>query len=232
MIDKFSFYTFPSLKKFVLNTQLKILDNIKIVAEIIEKYDPTLKKIPVLKSIEIASDYSLLPGGHQTLFVWLFSITEQYKLVIKPYTLNIFEIILHYLSILEFQRIYAGYKIDIDTKNINLRIMDIFMLGTINIGSKSFPFIVQEFSNGERIQNTFIDDTWYISNNILAKLFKHIAQNKFVVDPYLSNWRLVKSSLLENPTLEYIDLIFSVDPIIKTKARDFLTNVHSITIIL
>lgn len=232
MIDKFSFYFFPSIKEFDINIQLKILENIKIVVEILEKYYYNSDKTTLLKEYEIAPDYSLLPGGHQTLFVWLFSISDQIKLVIKPYNLSISELVLHCLSIEEFRNIYTGYKININSRDIGLKIMDIFLLGAMSVGSKTFPFMVQEFSSGKKIQNTAINDKTYVSNDVLTNLFKDIARNKFIVDPYLSNWRLAQLSPLELPVLEYIDLIFSIDSNTKTNAKNFLNNVRFRTIIL
>lgn len=165
----------------------------------------------------------LLPGGRHTLCVWIFKTINNTQYVLKPFKLSFAEILLYYLSTRRFNDIYNNLELKVDSYSLNVKVMPIYCTGKIIIQSNTYPFVIQEYSEGK----SFIEsknNPQKLTINILRMLFVDIAKNGFVVDPFLTNWHINPPKYNIYPFVEYLDLIFFNDPTIKQEANILLKH--------
>ena len=165
----------------------------------------------------------IIAGGRHTPFLYFFPVSDLTSFVIKPYHSRLLEIANHYVTVEDVNAIYRNYKFKLGDKDIKIVFTDVFGLGTFVIDKKTIPFIIQRFSNGNKLTELQTTE----GRNIIAflpKIFKHLAKEGVIIDPYNQNWFTHGFSFdrrtLDYQLLEYVDLAFmhSLDANHKVKA--------------
>lgn len=143
----------------------------------------------------------LYPGGTSVLFGWGFTFPKIDGVMIKPYySREIFQLILHYLSISDF--LDTVEKLEKSAKQlIRIKVPKVIGVAKIDALNRNFPVLIMEEVKGESIQGNFpvIKE--------ISKYVRNLARNGIICDPYPSNWKY--SSKKEQHSISYIDLISS-----------------------
>ena len=151
----------------------------------------------------------LYPGGTSVLFGWGFTFPKIDGVMIKPYySREIFQLILHYLSISDF--LNTVKKLEKSAKKlIRIKVPKVIGVAKIEALNRNFPVLIMEEVKGESIQGNFpvIKE--------ISKCVRDLARNGIICDPYPANWKY--SSMKEQTSISYIDLLSS----------NCLTNVHN-----
>ncbi len=153
----------------------------------------------------------ILPGGRQILFLLHFPVSDLTSFVIKPYNLRLRDIACHYASVEELNSVYRNLKIPFEQKQLKIMVSDVFALGTFTLGQTEIPFVIQRYCEGTKLTD-LVKEEHSLVHSFLPMIFKHLAKEGFIIDPYPQNWYVHGSSLdmrsIENETLEYIDLAY------------------------
>ena len=169
-------------------------------------------------------DGTLITSRHHVLFVWQFSAVKPKILVLKPYKLRFEDIILHLLSITKFKELFQGHPVATDAGPVLLRPMEVYAVGNIDLKTNRFPFIIQEFSQGIMIQDAKIGNQKLQSLH-LSTLFREIAKKGFHIDPFPTNWRVVRPANSDvEYYFEYIDLLFTQNFATMQRIEAFIEN--------
>ena len=204
----------------------RINEEIKTAADLINATGGSRdKKIyqSLLSRYSKKSTGQVLSGGRHTPFLFYFPVSDLTSFVIKPYHCRLEEIANHYVSIEDANAIYRNYKFQFGDEEIKILFSDVFGLGTFAVEEKTIPFIVQRYSSGTKL--TELQSTE--GRNIIAflpRVFKHLAKEGIIIDPYNQNWFTHGLSFdrrsLDYELLEYVDLVFmhSLDTNRKVKA--------------
>lgn len=212
--------------QFSNKIKTEFITNIEDLTRIIyNKENASYEKndITVINEAFKTKNVNVLAGGRHVLFVWVFKPFNKMKYVIKPFKLNLAEIYLYYLSTRRFKELYNNLEIKTDSYSLNVKVMEIYCLGKITLKSNTYPFIIQEYSKGNSFKESK-NKQIKLSIDVLRTLFIDIAKNGFVVDPFPSNWCIIPPKYNICPIVEYLDLIFFNDPVIKQEANQFLKN--------
>jgi hypothetical protein len=192
----------------------KIYREILTAANIIDKTNG--KKLKIVNGefnidLDMESKNNLLPGGRHTLFLLNFPVSDLTSFLIKPYNLRLRDVTCHYASIDEVNSVYRNLEIPFEQKQMKIKVSDVFALGTFTLGQTEIPFIIQRYCQGIKLTD-LVKEEHSLVHSFLPMIFKHLAKEGFVIDPYPQNWYVHGSSLdmrsFEYETLEYIDLAY------------------------
>ena len=150
-------------------------------------------------------------GGRHTPFLYFFPVSDLTTFIIKPYHAGLREIANHYVAVEDVNTIYRNHKFKLGDNEIKIIFSDVFGLGTFTVEQKTIPFIVQRYSNGTKLTEVKTKEAGLIIS-FLPEIFKHLAKEGVIVDPYNRNWFAHGFSLdyrtLDYELLEYVDLGF------------------------
>lgn len=171
---------------------------------------------------------TLLPSGRQVLFVWTFPVSKTESLVLKPYRLAFEELILHCLSVEKFKSQFKDTLFTTNSDHVFVRALDVFTVGNIETSSARIPFLIQEFSQGMRIQDMNVKNQQSPILH-LSSVFKQIAKEGFYLDPFPTNW-LVNPPVDSNSYyyLEYLDLLFKKELATLKQIEKFIENLGTL----
>ncbi len=165
----------------------------------------------------------IIAGGRHTPFLYYFPVSDLTSFVIKPYHSKVREIANHYVAVEDINAIYRNHKFEFGNNEIKIRFSDVFGFGTFTVEEKVIPFIIQRFSTGTKLTEVKTNQSGCIIA-FLPRIFKYLAKEGIIVDPYNQNWFVHGFSLdqrsLDCELLEYVDLAYmhSLDTNHKVKA--------------
>ncbi len=153
----------------------------------------------------------ILPGGKNTPFLCFFPVSDLTSFIIKPYHCQLREIANHYVTVEDANALYRNQKFELEKKEIRVIFSDVFGLGTFMVEEKAIPFIIQRYSNGTKLTELQSTEGRHIIA-FLPKVFRHLAKEGIIIDPYNQNWFMHGLSFdhrsLEYELLEYVDLAY------------------------
>ena len=211
-MNHLSYTLFPEFKSLISESLLK--NNLRLVSSIINFSKGSFldqNKINLIseKLGQKMKGTRLYPGGTSVLFGWGFTFPKIDGVMIKPYySREIFQLILHYLSISDF--LVTVKNLEKSAKHlIRIKIPKVIGVAMIDALDRNFPVLIMEEVKGESIQGNLpvIKE--------ISKCVRDLARNGIICDPYPANWKY--SSMKEQSAISYIDLISS----------NCLTNVHN-----
>ncbi len=199
MAIKTKLFLLESGKNLSKEIQSQIIENLKTVASIIKKD----KKISPDKE---KNGGRILRGGQSTPFVWAFNIPQLNGMVIKPYKLDFNDILRHCIATKKFKSITQTELCVVCSDNILVKVMEVYGLGKFEGKSKTFPFLIQEYSKGTKFRGAFSEKK-YVSLSALKDYYLGIMKKGFVIDLLPTNWRVIEPDGTGYIILEYIDLL-------------------------
>ena len=109
-----------------------------------------------------------------------------------------------------------------------VRALNVFAVGIIETHSARVPFLIQEFSQGMRVQDMKVKNQQSPILH-LSPVFKQIAKKGFYLDPFPTNW-LVTPPLDSNSyyCLEYLDLLFKKELATLPQIEKFIENLGTL----
>jgi len=146
--------------------------------------------------------FELFPGGKTTLFALKIPAADQKGtyFMIKPYVgLELTQLILHTVSVEDFNRDLGGKSFEEGTHSYLVRVLPVVGMGRFLLkGSHPTPVLLQIAATGGYLREA--RDAPKVS-----RICRQIAKEGYIIDPWESNWRYVP----EKRTLEYLDLLYS-----------------------
>jgi len=205
----------------------KIRENIRLSSQLLEQ----MKNVCITKDNHKRivdglgnPEGTLLPAGRQVLFVWNFPFSKTESFVLKPYQLTFEELILHCLSVEKFKAQFQDVLFSTNSDHVFVRVLDVVAVGIIETKSARIPFLIQEFSQGTRIQDMIVKNQQSPFLH-LSSVFKQIAKEGFYLDPFPSNWLVIPPlDASSHYCLEYLDLIFKKELATLQKIEKFIEN--------
>lgn len=153
----------------------------------------------------------IIAGGRHTPFLYFFPVSDLTSFVIKPYHSKLRDIANHYAAVDDINALYRNHVFEFEKKELKIIFADVFGLGTFTMKEKVIPFIVQRYSNGMKLTEVKTADTRRLVA-FLPQIFKHLAKEGVIVDPYNRNWFIHGFSpdhrSLDYELLEYVDLAY------------------------
>ncbi len=199
-----SYALFPEFKSLISDSLLK--NNLKLVSSVVNFSKGEFlsqNKINLIKNKlgKKMDGTRLYPGGTSVLFGWGFTFPKVDGVMIKPYySREIFQLILHYLSISDF--LIAVKNIEKSTKSvIRIIIPKVIGIAKIDTLNRNFPVLIMEEVKGESIKGNFP------AIKEISKMARNLALEGIICDPYPSNWKYLNNK--ERNIISYIDLISS-----------------------
>ena len=199
---------------FTENIVNQIYEEIKTCADLINATGGSSDKKmyqSLLPRYSKKSTGNILPGGRHTPFLFFFPVSDLTSFIIKPYHCRLQEIANHYVSVEDANAIYRNLKFELKNLELKITFSDVFGLGTFSVEQKIIPFIIQRYSNGTKLTEIQSPEARLIIT-LLPKVFKHLAKEGIIVDPYNQNWFTHGLSFdrrsLDYELLEYVDLIY------------------------
>ncbi len=192
----------------------KINQEIRIAADLIERNNG--KKLKFTKGeleLDLKTEIKerILPGGRHTLFLLNFPVSDLTTFSIKPYALHLKDIACHYASVDDCNDLYRNLEFPFEQKLMKIMVSDVFALGKFTLDQTEIPFIIQRYSQGIKLTD-LVEKEHSLVHSFLPKIFKHLAKEGFIIDPYPQNWFVHGSSLdkrdIDHEILEYIDLAY------------------------
>ena len=173
----------------------------------------------------------LLAGGRHTPFLYLFPVSDLTSFLIKPYQCRLQEIANHYVSIEDANAIYRNLKFELGNEEFKIIFSDVFGLGTFTVEEKVIPFIIQRYSSGTKLTELQSAEARQIIA-FLPKIFKHLAKEGIIVDPYNQNWFTHGLSFdrrsLDYELLEYVDLVYMHSLETNRKVKEIVESINPI----
>jgi len=173
----------------------------------------------------------IIAGGRHTPFLYVFSVSDLTTFVVKPYHSGLREIANHYVTVEDVNAIYRNYLFKLGDKEFRLIFTDVFGLGTFMVDKKTIPFIIQRYSNGTKLTELQISEGRHIIA-FLPQIFKHLAKEGIIIDPYNQNWFTHGFSFdrrsLDYELLEYVDLAFMHSLDINHKVKAIIESLESL----
>jgi len=203
-MNHLSYTLFPDFESLISESLLQ--NNLKLVSSIINFSKGNFLDQNKINQItdklgQKMKGTRLYPGGTSVLFGWGFTFPKIEGVMIKPYySREIFQLILHYLSISDFN--VTVKKLEKSAKHlIRIKVPKVIGVAKIDALNRNFPALIMEEVKGESIQGNFpvIKE--------ISKFVRDLARNGIICDPYPSNWKY--SSRKEQRIICYIDLITS-----------------------
>jgi hypothetical protein len=180
------------------------------------------------------STSQILAGGKNTPFLCFFPVSDLTSFIIKPYHCRLREIANHYVAIEDANALYRNQKFEFGEKEIKIIFSDVFGLGTFTVEEKIIPFIIQRYSNGTKLTELQSADGRHIIA-FLPKIFKHLAKEGIIIDPYNQNWFIHGFSLdhrsLDYELLEYVDLIYLHSMAVNRRTKSVIESLEPFRVI-
>ncbi|MHA2055151.1 MAG: hypothetical protein ACW99F_16335, partial [Candidatus Hodarchaeales archaeon] len=130
--------------------------------------------------------------------------------------------------------LYRNQKFEFGEKEIKIIFSDVFGLGTFTVEEKIIPFIIQRYSNGTKLTELQSADGRHIIA-FLPKIFKHLAKEGIIIDPYNQNWFIHGFSLdhrsLDYELLEYVDLIYLHSMAVNRRTKSVIESLEPFRVI-
>jgi hypothetical protein len=203
-MNHISYALFPEFKFLVSESFLE--NNLKLVSSVISFSKGNFidqKKINLIinKLGHKMDGTRLYPGGTSVLFGWGFTFPKIDGVMIKPYySREIFQLILHYLSISDF--LVAIKKIEKSTKRmIRIKVPKVMGIAKVKALNRNFPTLIMEEVMGDSIKGNFP------AIKEISQSVRDLAREGIICDPYPSNWKYLSNK--ERNIVSYIDLISS-----------------------
>ncbi|MHA2174484.1 MAG: hypothetical protein ACXABI_06615 [Candidatus Hodarchaeales archaeon] len=208
----------------------KILQEILTAADIIDKTEGNKLNITNMNlGIDSIGESmnEILPGGRHTLFLLAFPVSDLTTLIIKPYNLRLKDVACHYASVEEFDTLYRNLEFPFEQKQMKIMVSDVFGLGVFSRGQTEIPFIIQRYSQGTKLTE-LVKKEHSLVNIFLPMIFKHLAKEGIVIDPYPQNWYVHRpffdKRFFNQMILEYIDLAFFHSLQVNKKIKQILES--------
>ena len=202
-MNHLSYALFPEFKSLISESLLE--NNLKLVSSIINFSKGNFidqKKINLIinKLGHKMDGTRLYPGGTSVLFGWGFTFPKIDGVMIKPYySREIFQLILHYLSISDF--LAAIKKIEKSTKRTTrIRVPKVMGIAKVDALNRNYPVLMEEVM-GDSIKGNFH------AIKEISQSVRDLAREGIICDPYPSNWKYLSNE--ERKFVSYIDLICS-----------------------
>ena len=209
----------------ISNLKQQIHKVAKIVETTQKKPDISTNMILLKEYPELSDDLFL--GGHQCIFGLRAKIPEMGEIAIKTFKMNLADIILHYSSTKSFNSSFKDNIFTIGQNQVIITVVDVYIVGFIQINDLKTPFLVQKYSQGVPITNEVLRALAMTQTDFI-NVFRNLVKHGIVLDPFLKNWRVSPSSELEGITIEYIDFIYWNISQIKAHSNDLLTSLSQI----
>lgn len=225
--SKFSFYLLSGAHPSTPEIQARIRENIMVVSKTLEPLGASLNANTLQDTLTTALEpisVAILGGGRHTLIIQQFSVSESQSLVLKVFRLSLEEIMLHCLTLEEFNNQFQNYLFETSFGSLQVKAMNAYAVGSFAIGAIRFPFLVQEFSPGLPFQEVVTKEGRRPPfPRILGTVFQTIAKKGFFLDPFPANWLVLSSVDIPDCmyTLHYLDLVFLKDPSAMKAANTF-----------
>ncbi|MHA2168243.1 MAG: hypothetical protein ACXAAT_20535 [Candidatus Hodarchaeales archaeon] len=196
------------------NVKNRIHEEIRTTADLINATGGSTDKKAyhsLLSRYTKKSTSQILAGGKNTPFLCFFPVSDLTSFIIKPYHCRLEEIANHYVSVEDVNALYRNQKFEFGEKEIKIIFSDVFGLGTFTVEQMTIPFIIQRYSSGTKLTEIQSAEGRHIIT-VLPKVFRHLAKEGIIIDPYNQNWFMHGLSFdhrsLEYELLEYVDLAY------------------------
>jgi hypothetical protein len=215
---KSSFYLLSGVQPYDPDILIRIRENIMVVSQTLEQIEEPINANTLHNTLASALGSvtgTIIGGGRHTVLVQQFPVSESKSLVLKIFRLSLEEIMLHCLTLQEFNNQFQNSPFGTKFGSLQVKVMDVYAVGSIAIGAIRFPFLIQEFSPGLPFQEIVTKEGRRPPfPQILGSVFQTIAKKGYFLDPFPTNWLVISTA--DNPdcvyTLHYLDLIFLKDP--------------------
>jgi len=214
---KYSFYLLSGAQPIDPEIQGRIRENFMVVSQTLEKNKAPLNTNNLQDTLASALEQvkgTILGGGRHTILVQQFPVSESRSLVLKIFRLSLEEIMLHCLTLEEFNIQFQNRPFVTNAGYVKVKVLNVYAVGSITIGAIRFPFLIQEFSPGLPFQKFVPRDGRRLHfPQMLGTIFQEIAKKGYFMDPFPANWLVLSSSNSSDCvyTLHYLDLIFLKD---------------------